>query len=547
MTTQQKIAEPYRRNPPKEQYDAIVIGSGIGGLASAALLAKHANQKVLVLERHYTVGGYTHVFHRPGYEWDVGVHYIGDIEEGTVLRAIFDDVTGGELKWADMGEGYDTLVVGSETYALPKGVPAIKKMLKERFPGEDEAIDGYFRLVREALSTSLAFHSEKALPGAIATVAGPFMRRKFLQHSDRTTREVLESLTKNQKLIAVLSGQFGDYGLPPSESSFMVHAMVANHYFNGGYYPIGGSGRIAETIVPLIQRAGGKVLINAEVKEIVVEGGKAVGVKMADDVVIRAPKVISDAGVANTFGRMLPATLAEKYGLKEKLKNVRPSAAHLSLYIGLKHTAKELNLPKGNLWIYPNEHHEENLKAMVANPDAPLPLIYVSFPAAKDPDFENRHPGHATIDVITIAPYEWFAQWEGTRWKKRGEEYEAFKEKLAQRLLDTLYQHVPQVKGKIDIYELSTPLTTKNFCNYETGEIYGIDHTPQRFRQKWLRPATPIGGLYLTGQDVVTCGVAGALFGGVLTVSALLGKNLIGDILKAARQKPTAERVAVPS
>jgi all-trans-retinol 13,14-reductase len=142
----------------------------------------------------------------------------------------------------------------------------------------------------------------------------------------------------------------------------------------------------------------------------------------------------------------------------------------------------------------------------------------------------RRHPGHATIDILTAVPYERFAAWEGGRWKKRGADYETRKDGLAHELLEILYKHVPQARGKVDTFELSTPLTTRHFCNYATGELYGLDHTPQRFEQRWLRPRTRLPGLYLTGQDVAACGVAGALMGGILTASNILGKNLLAKI-----------------
>lgn len=532
-----KMVQPYQRHPVNESFDVIIIGSGIGGLAAGALLAKFAQKKVLILERHYTPGGFTHVFHRPGYEWDVGVHYVGDVSPGSILRTVFDVITDGQLAWADMGEVYDRIIIGDEEFAFPKGRERLRTMLKQRFPGEEAAIDTYFAVVKKALSYSLSYHAEKVLPEPFATVAGPFLRFPFLRFSNRTTRQVLESLTKNQKLIAVLTGQYGDYGLPPAESSFMIHAMVANHYFEGGYYPVGGSERIAATILPLILAQGGRVLINAEVAQVVVDNGHAVGVRMASDgAVLRAPIVISDAGIEATFHRLLPKEITERYGMTKKLRAIGPSAAHICLYLGLNKSARELGLPKANLWIYPDERHEENLRAMMRDPDGPLPLLYVSFPSAKDPDFERRHPGRATLDVITVAPYEWFSRWEGTAWKRRGEEYEALKKQLAERMLAALDKYVPQARPHIEVMELSTPLTTRHFCSYDHGEIYGLAHTPERFRQRWLRPRTPIRGLYLTGQDVVTCGLAGALFGGVLAASAVLRKNLIPAILAMTRR-----------
>jgi phytoene dehydrogenase-like protein len=530
-----KIAEPYARSSRDEAYDAVVIGSGIGGLGVAALLAKHGGKRVLVLERHYTLGGYTHVFHRPGYEWDVGVHYLGELQPGTMFRSILDDVTGGGLQWADMGEVYDRVVLDDEQYDFVKGKENFTRSLQRRFPAEVQAIDAYFALVQRVIASTPSFFMEKALPAPLAALAGPFLRRRFLRYARRTTREVLESLTSDQRLIGVLTAQCGDYGLPPGESSFAIHALVTNHYLEGGFYPIGGAARIAEAIVPVIAAAGGKALINAAVAEVVVERGRVAGVRMAaDNAMIRAPLVISDAGVLNTFGRLVPEEARTRLGLLDRLPSVRPSMAHLCLYVGLKHSAKELGLPRANLWIYPDEHHDATFA--VARRGEELPFVYISFPSAKDPDFERRHPGRATIDVITAMPYESFAKWEATPWKKRGTEYDALKDRLARRLLDVLYTHVPQTRGKVDVFELSTPLTTQHFCNYASGEIYGIDHTPQRFAQRWLRPRTAVRGLYLTGQDISSCGIAGALIGGVLSASAVLGKNLMAKIMSAARR-----------
>lgn len=123
-----------------------------------------------------------------------------------------------------------------------------------------------------------------------------------------------------------------------------------------------------------------------------------------------------------------------------------------------------------------------------------------------------------------------FAKWSDTSWKKRGDDYDAIKEDISQRLLTELYKQLPQVEGKINCYELSTPLTTEHFVNYKNGEVYGLDHSPSRFRQPFLKPRTPIKNFYLTGQDIVTAGVGGALFSGVLSAMAITGKNVLKQL-----------------
>ena len=528
-----------------DQWDAIVIGSGIGGLSAAAALSKLAKKRVLVLERHYTAGGFTHTFRRPGYEWDVGVHYIGEVSKpGSMMRRVFDFVTDGELEWADMGDVYDRIIIGDRSYDFVKGRERFREKLHGYFPKETRAIDRYLEKIDATSKKGQLFFAEKAVPNLVSSVVGGLMRRPLLKEARVTTREVLESLTQDQELIGVLTGQWGDYGLVPAESSFFIHAMVVRHYLSGAAYPVGGSSRIAATILPVIEAAGGEVVTNANVAEILIEEGRAVGVRLQDGHELRAPLVVSDAGIANTYARLLPNDVAEDHGLRTKVDVIQPSVGHLSAYIGLQGTTEDLRLGKTNLWVYPTPHHEENLRKFVDDRSASPPVVYLSFPSVKDPDFQRRYPGRSTIEAITLAPYSWFEAWENTAWKKRGADYDAFKGELETRLLETLYEQAPATRGKVEICELSTPLTTRNFANHPHGEIYGLAHTPERFEQRWLRPRTPIKGLYLTGADVCSAGVGGALMGGMLCSSAVLGRNVLSTVMQ---RKTGASREAAPS
>ena len=523
----------YKQADVSGTYDAIFIGSGIGSLVTAAALAKRG-KRCLILERHYAPGGYTHTFKRRRYEWDVGVHYIGEVMRPTsFLSRLFRYAGDGSLEWAEMGAVYDRIRFGQETFDFVAGRQAWVDQMKMYFPEQEDmnAIDEYVERVQDAARSARGFFAEKATPKWVAKVAGGQMRRPFMRHASRSTLEVLTEITQNQKLIAVLTGQYGDYGLPPAQSSFAMHASVVRHYFNGGAYPIGGSARIFDSIYPTILDAGGLVVTNADVKRVITRKNKAIGVEMIDGRQLEASLVISGAGVATTQ-RLLDDEATQRLNLTQSLERVGSSAAHLCLYLGFNKSPEELKLPRANWWYYPAEFdHDALTQRFSRDPEADFPVIYVSFPAAKDPSWSARFPDRSTVEVITVAPFEQFNSWLDTRWHKRGADYEELKARLSERMLNKLYELEPHLRPHLDHCELSTPLSTRHFCNYDHGEIYGLQHDPGRFAERSLRPETPIKGFYLTGQDVATAGVGGAMVGGLLCASSILKENLMNEVM----------------
>jgi len=518
----------------QEKFDAIVIGSGIGGLTAASLLAK-TGKKILMLERHYAIGGYTHSFRRKNYEWDVGLHYVGQVHiDGTPLNKAFNYVTNGNLKWAPLDDIYDKAVFGNKTYNFVRGRENLRKQLKDYFPSEKDgkSIDDYFEILAKVDKISVAYYVEKVIPPFLAKILGPMLRRGVLKYSDQTTLDVLKKLTDNEQLIGVLTAQYGDYGLLPSQSSFYMHALLANHYMEGAGYPVGGAGKIAQTVIQVIEEHGGAVLFSAEVKEILVKNNKAVGVKMADGKEIFAPLVISDAGVINTFSKLLPEETIQKHGLTEKLKKLSPSAAHMGLYIGIKKSPESLKLPRCNYWIFPEEYNHDLGRERYKDIKSEIPVAYISFPAAKDPEWQKKNPNMSTVEAIIIVPYEWFSGWEHTTSHTREAEYKELKEHVSKQLFDLLYHVEPQIKGHVDYFEVSSPLSTRKYTNHQKGEIYGVSHTPERFRQTFLKPYTPVKNLFLTGQDVMIASIAGGFMGGVLCASAILKKDVFQEITR---------------
>jgi len=499
------------------------------------LLAKHAGKRVLVLERHYTAGGLTHTFTRPGFEWDVGFHYVGQVNvPGSNTKAMVDYVTGGRMRWTDLPDVYDKMLIGDRLYEFETGAERLNARIREYFPRDAKAVDRYFATVNRAALRMGFYFAERLLPPWLARVGTPLVRRVHRPYSDRTTATVMASITRNREWAGVLTSQWGQYGLPPEQSAFGIHALVTRSFFGGTSYPVGGASTFIAAFAPGITSAQGEIVVRADVDSIIVENGAAAGVRMTDGRVIRAPLVISDAGARNTFTWLLREHTPRVEAARRAIASIPPSPGHLGLYVGLNGSDEQVGLSGTNLTVFPNGNHDENVRRAERDPAAAFPLIYFSFPSAKDPTFGERFPGRSTIELIVPVPYAWFARWGDTRWHKRGAEYDDFKARLTSRLLDATYEHFPTTRGRVAHAELSTPLSVRHFTNHPNGEIYGLAPTPERFQLVETRPRTPIRGLYLTGADVATHGVLGAIAGGIITASVALGKNLFATATKAS-------------
>lgn len=371
------IGTHLRRTNLDSYYDVIVVGSGIGGLTAATVLAK-SGQKVLVLERHYTAGGFTHTYERKGYEWDVGVHYIGGAHrKNSSIRRIFDYISDEKIQWSEMDPVYDRIYLGSETFDYVKGEQEFLSQMTSYFPEEKTAIKTYLKLIKDVNRQASSFYSGHVLPHWLAKCLYKRLSEPFLKHAEQTTEQVLRNLTQNKKLIAVLTGQWGDYGLPPSRSSFAMHAMVAKHYLEGACYPVGGARSLAQSIEKVLHQHHAQVVTGAEVQSIVIKGSKAIGIQLVDSRLVRAKKIISGAGVTNTFQKLLPNNCFCKKDFAEKLKQIQPSLAHMCLYIGLKVSPQDLGIPTSNLWIYPDADHDKNFEAFTAQPSLNFPVVYI--------------------------------------------------------------------------------------------------------------------------------------------------------------------------
>ena len=463
--------------------DVIIIGSGIGGLTTGALLAKEG-KRVLVLEQHTMAGGNTHTFEEHGYEFDTGLHYIGGKVgiPGSPNRQLWDYVTDGGVQWARMDDVYDRVIRratattggdGANTSAADNSGYAnsreeiqmhtdIKKLienLKTKFPDESKDIDAYFKLVRKAAKVSMPLYvASKVLPTFVMSTARRLLPSYF-ELLEKTTEEILTSVTKNRKLRGVLAYSYGDFGEAPSRAAFVMNAVIVSHYIGGAYYPVGGPSVIPNHMVRVIERySGGRVLVRAPVTRIIVENGRAVGVEVKGKHELRAPIVVSSVGAPNTFMKLLPKDLQAGVFQKEISLLHHPSIAAnislMSLFVGFKGTVEELGLPRGNLWMFPSWDHESLLDNFRKNPEAELPAVFLSFSSAKDPTYAKSRPGKQTALVIGPSIYEHVEKYREGRIGKRGSEYESLKAVFQEKLMAALLEEFPQVEGKVEYVRL---------------------------------------------------------------------------------------------
>jgi all-trans-retinol 13,14-reductase len=526
------------RNPKDSPFDAIVIGSGMGALAFASIMARLRRWRVLVLERHFKIGGFTHTFSRPGgWTWDVGVHYVGEMAPGMSGRRLFDFITDGRVDWSPLPDVYDVFCYPGLTLKVPKGRENFERAVTEAFPAERRAIHNYFRDVHRATSWFNLHIMGMVTPRPVAWAAqkvNRFREKLALQ----TTQQYLESHVRDERLRAVLASQWADYGLPPGRSAFVAHAIIVNHYLEGAWYPAGGAGEIPKAASSVIQAAGGQLLPGHEVTKILLENGTAVGVEVQSTTgknrarrEFRAPVIVSDAGAWNTFTRLLPA---EAVPFRAELETPPEGLEAVELFLGLKRDPREQGFRGENYWLFDSFGHDQISARRNELLDGRAPMAYLSFPSLKDPRARTH-----TAEVVAPFSYRALEAFRDEPWRRRGSDYDSAKDRMTEALLDLVEQQHPGFRNLVAYAELATPLTFETFTAAPSGTIYGYPATPERFRKPWLAPRTAVRNLYLTGADAGLLGVMGALMGGVATASLLLGSAGFLEIMRAANRRPS--------
>jgi phytoene dehydrogenase-like protein len=505
-------------NTERDNWDVIVIGSGMGGMAAGAALSR-VGHKVLLLEQHQTLGGLTHSFSRDGFTWDVGIHYLSGLAPEDRARELLDWLSETPIEFVSLGSIYDTLHIGSaEPLSLSRPYEAQEMDLKDRFPDQAEAIEAWTHALREGREAIYKIFPTRAMPEIAGDMLDWWNRRAIAKWCARTTKEVIDEITDHPELAAVMAAQWGDHGGRPSKASFAMHALISASYLkSGSWYPVGGSVAFAEHIIPTIAQNGGEARAGVRVDGLLFDGDTVVGVRTDDGTEIRANAVISDIGARETIDTLLPEECGHQDWIAE-IRALPSSIAHYTLFLGFEGDIEAAGATKSNHWIFPTGEADV---LWTTAPDGAPPCMVASFGSLKNPKHDpgprQKHMGQ----FLVWADWASVAQWADRPAGARGDDYADFKRRVEQTLMGQFERCFPDLAKLVVYREIATPLSTVTYTGHRKGAFYGLDVTPERVMCDGLRAKTPIPGLYLAGQDVASPGIPGALWGGLLGAASI--------------------------
>jgi all-trans-retinol 13,14-reductase len=517
-----------------EEFDTIIIGSGVGGLATAICLAR-AGQKVLVLEQHYVPGGWSHSFTLNGQRFSPGVHYVGFIDEGQSTNELYRGLgIANDMVFFRMNKnGFEHCLIDNEKISLPAGIENWNKVLAKRFPKEEKNIREYITLVQRV---SYELQLIPKLKGFWQKITVPFRTKHFGKFALFPLKKVIGWHIKDPLLKAVLNIQCGDHGLPPNRACFPVHCSVMSHYFDGGFYPMGGGGGIVKAMTNGVKKNGGEIRVKQDVQKIIIENKKAIGIQLKNGEKIFAKNIVSNADPSITYLNLIGKENLSK-NLIKKLEKTKYSVTSLILFLTLDVDVTQFGIDSGNIWMMKDEHDDANFDDLMNNDITEgdsFPAVFISCTTIKDPvSFNGRYHN---FEVVTYVNYDKMQEFNDLD-DYHNEDYKAFKSKVINKLMNNMEKIIPGAKQNIIQAELGTPKTNEFYVNSTRGNVYGTEKTLNQVGPFSYKNKAEIENLYLCGASTLSHGVGGATHSGVAAAAVILDCHKDDLLIEDANQK----------
>ncbi|MGH9718701.1 MAG: phytoene desaturase family protein [Bryobacteraceae bacterium] len=452
------------------RYDAIIIGSGIGGLFCANLLAK-AGLKVLLLERHYMLGGFCSTFRRKGFVFDAATHFYPLLGNPTTLTGKLLQELGIPTEWVKMDPVDQFHFPGLPAFAVPADLQQYLDKLKAWFPEEAANVDAYFAELRQAYLYGLLYYFKG-------------VGNERAEHFARfTVTEKLDEHFRDPRIKAILMADTPHWGSLPGRTSYLFDAMLRLAYFLGNYYPKGSSQKFADDLGRALVARGGQILKCASVEQIVIENGKAQGVRAStiskrapETYVFHAPVVVSNADALHTYETLIGERHCGRWPI-ESLRSQRPSFPCFLIHMGLRGMdPKALAEAEGYYWTS-------------FDPGDSIRTVFKVFiPTHFDPDIAPPGCQILIIQKLTPVRLEDIADWP------------SHKQGVIDQVMERLRRILPGIDNHLVVQLGATAMTSFRFTNNWQGAMLGWEMSPEQLGPARLPITTPIENLYLTGH-----------------------------------------------
>lgn len=508
-------------------HDFVIIGSGLGGLECAYILASEG-YSVVVLEKNRQLGGSLQVFSRNKHVFDTGVHYIGGLDDGQNMNQFFKYFgILDKLKFKKLDiDGFDRIKFqGDDTYYMyGQGYDNFKRLLYKDFPYEKEAIDTYCDKVIAITEDFPMYNIDDALDPNYYT-------KDYLTLD---TAKYLEDLTEDKKLRNVLAGTITLYGGTKDETPLYVHALVVNSYIESAYRCIDGGSRIAIGLAKNVKKLGGVIINNAKVvgstfeEKAEAKKAKMLSVILEDGREFKAKNFISNIDPSQTIKIVGEDKFKRAY--VNRINKLKRTVSSFTLHLSLKKdTVKYVN---HNIYYYSEESVWDSIE--YNKKDWPTSFL-ASMPISKKTNEYSE-----VLSIITYMNYEEVAEWADTfntdsHKNGRGETYEEWKKAKELKLLKVLDKELfPGISEHVIGMDSSTPLTYRDYIGNSTGAMYGTAKDYKSPIKTFVNTRTKIPNLLLTGQYLNLHGVLGVTVSSFITCFEFIDRTYLVNKVKSA-------------